>query len=365
MGPKTTSLSADLDNNERDRCIGVENKPLARSRHRRIDLPGRRKSAKNENMTAQTSSVAAPVSCAAQLDPETAWQYYLSGLQNYMNSRIVGQSVALAKIARAIQASELGLNETSERPKCSFLFLGPTGVGKTESAKCFAEYLWGKRTALEMIFMNEYSSDARLEEFLNITEAAIRRHPAGVALLFDEIEKAHPGLIDIFLSLLEEGQITNLAGERLSVARCYIVLTSNLGSGDLAKMESAPYAMMERVALDVASQSLRPELFARISERIVFRPLGLGVQKRIVEGLIEAKLRLLSSYFERPLSIDSGPVIAFLIRVGYNKEQGARMLRQEVDRQFNAASLKCALANQRPAEGKFYYDSTAAGLVLK
>jgi ATP-dependent Clp protease ATP-binding subunit ClpA len=318
-----------------------------------------------KNMMPKTSCACSVVTDTSEFDPETAWRYYLSGLQNYLDSRIVGQSVATAKIARAIQASELGLNETGNRPKCSFLFLGPTGVGKTESAKCFAEYLWGEKTALEMIFMNEYSSDARLKEFLNITEAAIRRHPEGATLLFDEIEKAHPRLVDILLSLLEEGKITNSAGQRLLVARCYIVLTSNLGSGDLAKMEIAPYAMMERVALDVASQSLRPELFARISERIVFHPLGLEVQKSIVEGLIEAKLRVLSIYFGRPLSIDSGPVTAFLIRVGYNKEQGARMLRQEVDRQFNAASLKCALANQRPSEGKFYYDSAAARLVLK
>jgi ATP-dependent Clp protease ATP-binding subunit ClpB len=318
-----------------------------------------------KKMMSETSCSCAVVSDTSEFDPETAWRYYLSGLQNHLDSRIVGQSAATAKIARAIQASELGLNEVGNQPKCSFLFLGPTGVGKTESAKCFAEYLWGEKTALEMIFMNEYSSDARLEEFLNITEAAIRRHPEGAALLFDEIEKAHPRLIDIFLSLLEEGKVTNSAGQRLLVARCYIVLTSNLGSGDLAKMESAPYAMMERVALDVASQSLRPELFARISERIVFRPLSLEVQKSIVEGLIEAKLRVLSIYFGRPLSIDSGPVIAFLIRVGYNKEQGARMLHQEVDRQFNAASLKCALANQRPSEGKFYYDSAAARLILK
>jgi ATP-dependent Clp protease ATP-binding subunit ClpA len=316
-------------------------------------------------MMPKTSCSCSAVSDTSEFDPETAWRYYLSGLQNYLDSRIVGQSAAIAKIARAIQASEFGLNETGNRPKCSFLFLGPTGVGKTESAKCFAEYLWGEKTALEMIFMNEYSSDARLKEFLNMTEAAIRRHPEGAALVFDEIEKAHPRLVDIFLSLLEEGRMTNSAGQRLLVARCYIVLTSNLGSGDLAKMESAPYAMMERVALDVASQSLRPELFARISERIVFRPLGLEVQKSIVEGLIEAKLRVLSSYFGRPLSIDSGPLTAFLIRVGYNKEQGARMLRQEVDRQFNAASLKCVLANQRPREGKFYYDSAAAKLVLK
>ena len=114
-------------------------------------------------------------------------------------------------------------------------------------------------------------------------------------------------------------------------------------------MESAPYAMMERVALDGASQALRPELFARITERIVFRPLGLEVQKNIVEMLIEAKVELLPRYFGMELSVDIGPVRAFLIRVGYSKSQGARRLRQEVDRQFNLASLNRALNSTRPS----------------
>lgn len=297
--------------------------------------------------------------------PEIEWRCYLSGLASYIESRIAGQSVAIGRIARAIQAAELGLNDGGNRPRGSFLFLGPTGVGKTESAKCFTEYLFGGRAALEMVFMNEYSSDLRLAEFLQRTEAAIRRNPDGATLLFDEIEKAHPRTIDIFLSLLEEGALTALSGDRVSVAKFYLVLTSNLGSGDLARMENAPYAMMERVALDGASQALRPELFARITERIVFRPLSLEVQKEIIEAFIETKLRVLAKFFGTELSVDSGPVIAFLLRVGYNKSQGARRLRQEVDRQFNLASLNCALSSKNPSEGKFYYDSSAGCLVLK
>ena len=140
--------------------------------------------------------------------------------------------------------------------------------------------------------MNEYSADSRFQEFLERTEAAIRRHPNGSTLLFDEIEKAHPRLVDVFLSLLEEGILTTLTGDRVQVGQFYLVMTSNLGSGDLSKMENAPYSTMERVALDVASQSLRPELFARITERIVFRPLDLETQKMILAALIKKKLRL-------------------------------------------------------------------------
>jgi ATP-dependent Clp protease ATP-binding subunit ClpA len=301
----------------------------------------------------------------SEIEPEKEWRFYLSGLPNYLESRIAGQSAAVGRIARAVQAAELGLNEIGNRPKCSFLFLGPTGVGKTESAKCLTEYLFGSRSAFEMIFMNEYSFEARLPEFLSRTEGAIRRHPEGATLLFDEIEKAHSRLIEIFLSLLDEGKLTTGTGERISVSKFYLVLTSNLGSRDLARMASAPYATMERIALDSASQALRPELFARVGERIVFRPLGLEVQKTIIARLIEAKLRVLSNYFGIELSVDRGPVIAFLLRVGYSNSQGARRLHQEVERQFNRASLSYALNSSKPGEGKFCYDSSLGRLVLK
>lgn len=290
---------------------------------------------------------------------------YLSGLAPALESKILGQKAAISRVARAVQAAELGLNERTSQSKASFLFLGPTGVGKTETAKCFSEYLFGSRTTLEMVFMNEYSADSRFQEFLERTEAAIRRHPNGTTLLFDEIEKAHPRIVDVFLSLLEEGILTTLAGDRVRVGQFYLVMTSNLGSGDLAKMENAPYSTMERVALDVASQSLRPELFARITERIVFKPLDLETQKVILAALIKKKLAVLSRFFGRSLTIDSGPVMAFLLRVGYNKAQGARMLRQEVDRQLNSASLVWALNNQSPRHGVFFYDATAGGLVLR
>jgi len=293
------------------------------------------------------------------------WCSHLSGLAPALESKIIGQKGAITRVARAVQAAELGLNERRSQPKASFLFLGPTGVGKTETAKCFSEYIFGSPTGLEMVFMNEYSADSRFQEFLERTEAAIRRHPNGSTLLFDEIEKAHPRLVDVFLSLLEEGILTTLTGDRVKVGQFYLVMTSNLGSGDLSKTENAPYSTMERVALDVASQSLRPELFARITERIVFRPLDLETQKMILAALIKKKLTVLSQFFGRPLTIDPGPVMAFLLRVGYNKAQGARMLRQEVDRQLNSASLVWALNNQPPKHGVFFYDPAAGGLILR
>jgi ATP-dependent Clp protease ATP-binding subunit ClpA len=165
--------------------------------------------------------------------------------------------------------------------------------------------------------------------------------------------------------LLDEGLLTTAKGERLSVRPFYLVLTSNLGSGDLAKMQNAPHATMERVALDVASQALRPELFARITERVVFRPLDLEVQKEILDELIVRKLEVLSRYFGKRLTIERGPVAAFLLRLAYNQNQGARMLRQEVERQFNHACLPWALHDQVPLAGRFVYDPGNAGLLLR
>ncbi|HEY0791401.1 MAG TPA: AAA family ATPase [Chthoniobacterales bacterium] len=299
------------------------------------------------------------------LPDELTWRKYLAGLAAHLEANVMGQENASRRIARAVQAAELGLNAASSRPKASFLFLGPTGVGKTESAKVFTRYLFGGHSALEMLFMNEYSTATRHGEFLERLETAVRRNPSGATLLFDEVEKAHPHLIDLFLSLLDEGEFTTCSGTRLSVRHWYLVLTSNLGSSDLAKMESALYATMERVALDVASQSLRPELFARIGERIVFRPLDLQVQKQILEKLVAGKVASLGCYFQRRLTVERGPVMAFLLRSAYSRAQGARLLRQEVERQFNHACLPWALSCRPPVDGHFVVDGSGGGLVLR
>jgi len=288
----------------------------------------------------------------------------LSKLEDFLTSRIRGQDRALGKLTRAVQAAELGLNGDRARVRGSFLFLGPTGVGKTESAKLFTQHVFGSSAALEVVFMNEYSSAGRCSEFFSRLQHILERPSNGRTLLFDEIEKADPLLIDVFLSFLDEGQFTACDGRRLSASNAYIVLTSNLGSGDLSKMEAAPYSTIERIALDFASQALRPELFARIAERVVFQPLGIEAQKGIIDDLAAEKLAVLETYFGRTLGLEGGPVRAFLIRVGFSRSQGARHVRQEINRQFNAAALPWALSGKMPPEGIFRYDPTTGALVL-
>jgi ATP-dependent Clp protease ATP-binding subunit ClpB len=288
----------------------------------------------------------------------------LSKLEDFLTSRIRGQDRALRKLTRAVQAAELGLNGDRAQVRGSFLFLGPTGVGKTESAKLFSQYVFGSSDALEVVFMNEYSSAGRCSEFFSRLQQILDRPSNGRTLVFDEIEKGDPSLIDVFLSLLDEGQFTASHGRRLTASNAYIVLTSNLGSGDLSKMEAAAYSTIERIALDFASQSLRPELFARISERVVFQPLAIEAQKRIIDDLVDEKLAVLERYFDCTFELERGPVRAFLIRVGFSRSQGARHVRQEINRQFNAAALPFALAGTIPREGVFRYDLATGALVL-
>ena len=165
--------------------------------------------------------------------------------------------------------------------------------------------------------------------------------------------------MDVFVSLLEEGVLTTKKG-RFSVGNFILILTSNLGSNDLALMENSAYATMERQVLEVGRQYLRPELFNRIDDRIVYRPLGHEIQKKIIARLIEDKLAILSQKAGHLLSYDREPVEAFLFRVNRKGGQGARSLKLEVDRQFNRAFLE-----QKDGRGSnFCYDSAGGHLVL-
>lgn len=287
----------------------------------------------------------------------------LQGLQPYLKERVIGQNDAMQRVSRALEAAELGLNETGPRPRASFLFMGPTGVGKTSCCKAFSECLYGESN-LAMLFCNEYQQAGDVAELVTAICRALKANPNGAVLLFDEIEKAHKAVIDVFISLLDEGQVTLPDGSRASVANCYVVLTSNIGSAKFAEMERTTYTTMETFAFDQARKTLRPELFARLTETIVFRPLGQATQEAILRGLVERKLlhlarrfeTLLGAHLATPLAIEEKGVNAHLLRKGFTQTGGARRLRQELDRQFNAACLPWLLSGKTPTEGRFYAD---------
>jgi ATP-dependent Clp protease ATP-binding subunit ClpA len=285
----------------------------------------------------------------------------LQGLEPYLKSRIIGQEDALARVSRAIEAEECDLNDRGPRPKGAFLFMGSRGIGKTETAKAFTEYLFGTG-GLTMLFMNEYQRADDVDELV----CAIKRGIASNCrtFLFDEIEKAHRGVIDVFISLLDEGQITDADGSRLAVGNCYLVLTSNIGAARWGSMERTQYARMESFADEQARKTLRPELFNRLTETIVFRPLSQEVQIEILGQMLAKKLAHLESKFAKGLAVGA-QANAHLLRKCFTQSEGARRLRQELDRQINFAALPWVLSGRTPAEGLFCYDPKTDQLVLK
>jgi ATP-dependent Clp protease ATP-binding subunit ClpA len=256
---------------------------------------------------------------------------HLQGLESYLKSRVIGQEDALSRVARAIQSGECDLNDRGPRPKGSFLFMGSRGIGKTETAKALTQYLFGD-SGLVMLFMNEYQRADDVEDLVAAINRGVSARAAGTVFLFDEIEKAHRAIIDIFISLLDEGQITDLDGSRISVGNCYLVLTSNIGAARWASMETTKYSRMESFAFEQARKVLRPELFNRITETIVFRPLSQEVQISILSELLSKKLNYLESRLrKRPLAVDDR-ANAQLLRKCFTQAEGAGCARNWTDK---------------------------------
>jgi ATP-dependent Clp protease ATP-binding subunit ClpA len=288
----------------------------------------------------------------------------LQDLESYLKGRVIGQEDALSRVSRALQAAECDLNDRGPRPKGSFLFMGARGIGKTQTAKAFTEYLFGD-SGLTMLFMNEYQRADDVDELVAAIKRGVSTDSIGRTFLFDEIEKAHRGVIDVFISLLDEGQITDADGSRISVGDCYLVFTSNIGAARWGSMETTQYARMESFAFEQARKVLRPELFNRLTETIVFRPLSQKVQIDILKEMLGKKLlHLESSVGKSPLSVDER-VNAHLLRKCFTQAEGARRLRQELDRQINLAALPWVLERRSPEEGRFYYESKTDQLVLR
>jgi ATP-dependent Clp protease ATP-binding subunit ClpA len=258
----------------------------------------------------------------------------LRNLEHHLSSHIKGQDHILPRINSVLQRGELGLAHPS-RPKGSFLFVGPTGVGKTEITVCFSNYLFGE-DHLHRFDMSEFQNQSSVGLLLGASASesgmlggALAKHDRGT-LLFDEMEKAHPLVLDLFLQILDAGRITLANGETKNLNGYYIVFTSNIGAGDAMRMESSAFATIERTVLRRVDQTLRPELVARISEKLVFNRLPYAIQREICEQMVERETARLSALgFE--IEIDA-PTIEMLVREGYHRTLGARPMRNTVDR---------------------------------
>jgi ATP-dependent Clp protease ATP-binding subunit ClpB len=265
----------------------------------------------------------------------------LAHLEDELTSRVVGQRDALVAVSNAVRRSRAGLQDPN-RPIGTFIFLGPTGVGKTETARALAEFLFDDEDALVRIDMSEYMEKhavARLigappgyigyEEGGQLTEA-IRRRPYSV-VLFDEIEKAHPDVFNLFLQILDAGRLTDAQGRLVDFRHAVIIMTSNVGSPMiLERSGSASWDEIEAQVLVELRRTFRPEFLNRIDDIIVFRPLGQEQLARIVELQLERLRRMLA---DREITLSVSPAAERLIaQRGYDPVYGARPLKRAIQR---------------------------------
>ncbi|WP_194789076.1 ATP-dependent chaperone ClpB [Pseudomonas sp. UFMG81] len=274
-------------------------------------------------------------------------------MESLLHERVIGQDEAVTAVANAVRRSRAGLSDPN-RPSGSFLFLGPTGVGKTELCKALAEFLFDTEEAMVRIDMSEFMekhSVARLigappgyvgyEEGGYLTEA-VRRKPYAVVLL-DEVEKAHPDVFNVLLQVLEDGRLTDSHGRTVDFRNTVIVMTSNLGSAQIQELAGDREAQRAAV-MDAVGAHFRPEFINRIDEVVVFEPLG----REQIAGITEIQLgRLRSRLLERELSLSLSPeALDKLIAVGYDPVYGARPLKRAIQRWIENPLAQLILAGQ-------------------
>jgi ATP-dependent Clp protease ATP-binding subunit ClpB len=262
-------------------------------------------------------------------------------MEERLHNRVVGQDEAVSAVANTIRVARAGLQDP-HRPLGSFLFLGPTGVGKTETARALAEFLFDDEQALVRLDMSEYQEKhtvSRLlgappgyvgyEEAGQLTEA-VRRRPYSVVLL-DEVEKAHPEVLNVLLQLLDEGRLTDGQGRTVDFKNTIVIMTSNLGSQWLTKPGLSPDKIRERV-MEAVRQHFRPELLNRIDEVVIFRPLDLAQIKEIVEIQLRSLRQRLA---EREIVLDLTPAAKELLaREGFDPVFGARPLKRTTQKEI-------------------------------
>jgi ATP-dependent Clp protease ATP-binding subunit ClpB len=261
-------------------------------------------------------------------------------MEERLRQRVVGQDDALARVANAVRRSRAGLSDP-KRPIGSFIFLGPTGVGKTELARALAEFLFDDEKLMIRIDMSEYMekhSVSRLigappgyvgyEEGGQLTEQ-VRRHPYSV-ILFDEIEKAHPDVFNVLLQILEDGRLTDGKGRTVDFRNTVLVMTSNVGSTAIFELANKDPERARKEAMEALRAAFRPEFINRIDEIVIFNPLGKEQLERIVDLLLRGVEQLLA---ERKITLELTPAAKeLLVREGYDPAYGARPLRRTIQR---------------------------------
>ena len=345
-----------------------------------LDLAGSR-AARREVSTVDRTAVAEIVADRVDLPVERLLgsdRERLLDLPRYLAAAVVGQEHALARIAQVVQRNAAGFR--GHRPAGSFLFVGPTGVGKTQTAKALAEVLHGRESALLRIDLSEFGeshSGARLvgappgyvghDAGGQLTEA-VRRQP-GRVVLFDELEKAHPDVLQILLQILDDGRLTDGHGRTVSFADCIIIMTSNLGA-DLHKAarpigfgEDNESAGQGRI-LEAARGSLAPELWGRIEEKIVFHPLRPAEIRRITRLLASDSSARLERERGITYELDDKAIDFLIVQGGHDLRLGARPMRQVLARLIEAPIAQRILEGRLRADERVRVSTRRNGALI-
>ena len=294
----------------------------------------------------------------------------LSHLEEELHKRVIGQDEAVAAVADAVVRARAGLKDPN-RPIGSFIFLGPTGVGKTELARALAEFLFDDEAAMIRIDMSEYMEKhtvARLigappgyvgyDEGGQLTEA-VRRRPYAV-VLFDEIEKAHQDVFNVLLQLLDDGRLTDGHGRTVDFRNCIVIMTSNIASPLILSFKGQDYERMKNQCLEALRQNFRPEFLNRIDEIVVFHPLAKEQLRQIVDIQLR---RLKARLAERKIEIElTDRARDYFAERGYDPVYGARPLRRMIQRELETALGRKLLSGEIRDGSKIVIDSGPGGL---
>jgi ATP-dependent Clp protease ATP-binding subunit ClpB len=275
-------------------------------------------------------------------------------LEDELHGRVVGQAQAVTAVADAIQRSRAGLSDPN-RPIASFLFLGPTGVGKTELSKALASQLFDSEDAMVRIDMSEYMEKhavSRLigappgyvgyEEGGQLTEA-VRRRPYAV-ILFDEVEKAHPDVFNVMLQILDDGRVTDGQGRTVDFTNTVLILTSNIGSQSILDLAGDPgrHTEMEARVNEALRGHFRPEFLNRLDETIIFHSLKQEELREIVELQVQRLAKRLED--KKIALVLNTEALDWIAAVGYDPVYGARPLKRAIQRELETPIAKSILA---------------------